>query len=100
MTATYEFFNQAERVAKRYNCATCFGHLVVFNRNGRFEVICARKVDGRCSGDGLVTQQFVERMRSQSITDLSEARHNLTSVLNLRRRTSAEQAAKELMGGE
>ncbi|MDI6770126.1 MAG: hypothetical protein QMD04_10695 [Anaerolineales bacterium] len=96
----YKYYTDAERVARRYSCATCFGHLNIIRRAGFSEVICARKELGRCAGIGFVTKEYVERARAQSALDRSEAYWNLADTLGLARsKRSAEQIAKEL-GGE
>lgn len=96
----YKQFNQAERVARCYKCATCYGHLNIIKRDGYNLVVCARKEVGECAGQGFVRKEYVERVRTQSAFDRSEAYWNLADVLGLaRKKRSAEQIAKEL-GGE
>lgn len=101
MQSIYKLFNEAERVALRYNCATCYGHLVIFDRGAFFEVICARKEQGDCSGDGFVTKEHVEYVRAQSCADRSEARYNLSKCLGIfAAKRSANQAINDIWGGE
>lgn len=96
----FKLYNTAERVARRYSCATCYGHLNIIRRDGFFEVVCARKELGRCAGIGFVTKDFVERQRAQSASDRSEAYWNLADFLGLARKRSAEDVINDLTGGE
>lgn len=96
---------EASRVKNHYVCAVCWGHLMSFYRveEGKppyVEVVCARAVDGKCSGTTFVTKAYAERRRQESQAELWEARANLREILDLPQSgKTADELIDELFGG-
>ncbi len=71
----------ANQIARKYVCSTCWGNLgVFFSDNGLYKVVCLH--DG-CSYLGLVTRKYAEDQRTKSRIDLIEAKENLGKIMGI-----------------
>jgi hypothetical protein len=89
-------YASAQRDAKRYVCAVCWGDLSIIETDEGYRVICPKSNAGECTGSGFVTRRYAQRRKEESKVEKMEVRYiyihqyKMPEIIGLPRETKSQ----------